>query len=301
MRKAATVAVLLLLCPTWRVLSQQSDKEWEPFQAQKAKPAPSGEPLTNDSIVKLVKIGFSEATITAMINNRPGKYSLEADDLVALKKAGVSEKIITAMLNKPPSGPPAPLLASEKVKRAKQRDDQSSQSDALPSPNGGDVPVPKDHGLYYQASNRLLPLEGQVVSFARSGSRLSSSVTFGLKSAKMNVQILGETSAHTTDSRPVFYYRAAQGTEAAGGSAGDLVLVKMTVKQKRRQFEIAAAGAWRSSQGISVRSQLQVTRKQIEPDLYRLAPAEELSSGEYALYLFRGYDLPGFIYDFSVE
>jgi hypothetical protein len=42
-------------------------------------------------------------------------------------------------------------------------------------------------------------------------------------------------------------------------------------------------------------------RKQIEPDLYRLDPAEGLKPGEYGLYLFRGYDLPGYVYDFTVE
>jgi hypothetical protein len=163
------------------------------------------------------------------------------------------------------------------------------------------IAVPKEHGLYYQASNGLVPIEGQVVSFARSGSRLSSAATFGIKSGKTNVQILGERSSHITGSLPVFYYRAASGTESAGGSAGDLVLVHMSVAHKRRQFEVAAGGAWRASSGISLRSQLQVVRKQIEPDLYRLTPADALKPGQYALYLFRGYELPGFVYDFSVE
>lgn len=163
------------------------------------------------------------------------------------------------------------------------------------------VPVPKEHGLYYKAQNSLVPIEGQVISFARTGSLLSSGVTFGMKSRKTNVQILGERSAHTTGSSPTFYYRAASGTESAGGSAGDLVLVRMSVKHKRRQFEVAAGGAWRASQGISIRSQIQVLRKQIEPNLYQLTPAMNLKSGEYALYLFRGYDLPGYVYDFSVE
>jgi hypothetical protein len=126
-------------------------------------------------------------------------------------------------------------------------------------------------------------------------------VTFGIESAKVNVQILGESSPHNTSSSPVFYYRAAQATEAAGGSAGDLVLVRMDVKGKRRQFEVSARGAWRASQGISIRSQLQVMRKRTEADLYKLTPAEELTRGEYAFYLFRGYELPGFVYDFTVE
>jgi hypothetical protein len=163
------------------------------------------------------------------------------------------------------------------------------------------VSVPRDHGLYYQASIGLVPIEGQVISFARTGSRLASTATFGIKSAKTNVQILGERSAHTVGSKPVFYYRTAPAGEAAGGAAGDLVLVRMNVKSKRRQFEVGAGGAWRASSGISIRSQLQFTRKRIEPDLYQLTPAEQLKAGEYAFYLFRGYDLPGYVYDFSVE
>lgn len=296
---------LLLLCPVWNMLGQQSAKadkaeqEWKPFQAQKEKPALSGEPLTNDSIVKLLETGFSQETILAMIEHRPGKYSLSTDDLVALKKAGVPEKIITAMLNKTASEPISPKPAPRKGEAKQDQPDPAvaaSEESLDPVP-----PIPKEHGLYYQASNRLVPLEGQAVSFARSGSLLASAATFGLKSAKINVQILGATSAHTTDARPAFYFRVAQANDAAGGSAGDLVLVKMTVKQKRRQFEIAASGAWRSSSGISARSQLQVTRTQIQPGSYRLAPAEPLETGQYAFYLFRGYDLPGFVYDFSVE
>jgi len=163
------------------------------------------------------------------------------------------------------------------------------------------IPLPKEHGLYYKAQNAFVPIEGQVISFARTGSLLFSAATCGIKSRKINVQILGRRSAHTTGSQTVFYYRAASGAESAGGSGGDLVLVHMRVKHNRRQFEVAAGGAWRASSGISIRSQLQVTRKRIEPDLYRLAPADELKPGQYAFYLFRGYDLPGYVYDFSVE
>jgi hypothetical protein len=263
------------------------------------------EVLRNDSIIKLVRSGLSEDVIVNVVKTQPGQYSLSAEDLLSLKRAGVSEKIIAAMQNKMATGPtpapkvPAPVAPPEATERPVQRSQLTTSGtrvEAHPTPT-----IPKEHGLYYQASNGLVPIEGQVISFARTGSRLSSAATFGIKSAKTNVQILGDRSAHTSGSRPVFYYRAASGTESAGGSAGDLVLVRMRVKHKRRQFEVAAGGAWRASSGISIRSQLQVTRKRIEPDLYRLAPADELKPGQYALYLFRGYDLPGFVYDFSVE
>jgi hypothetical protein len=55
-------------------------------------------PLTNASVVKLVRAGFKEKTVIAIINNRPGRFNLSPDKLIELKRANVSENIILAML-----------------------------------------------------------------------------------------------------------------------------------------------------------------------------------------------------------
>ncbi len=55
-------------------------------------------PLTNASIVKLVRGGFKEKTIISIVDARPGVYDLSPDRMIELKKSGVSEKIILAML-----------------------------------------------------------------------------------------------------------------------------------------------------------------------------------------------------------
>lgn len=103
MRKDLSVALFLLLYPVWAVQGQQSGisiQGGETGQATVDKMEQPGQPLTNESILKLVKAGLGEDTIISMVNTQPGKYSLGADDIIALKTAGVSEKIITAMLNK---------------------------------------------------------------------------------------------------------------------------------------------------------------------------------------------------------
>lgn len=56
-------------------------------------------PLTNESVVKLVKAGFKEKTIIAVIHNRPNTFELEPEQLIQLKRQGVSENIILAMLS----------------------------------------------------------------------------------------------------------------------------------------------------------------------------------------------------------
>lgn len=55
-------------------------------------------PLTNAAVVKLVRAGFKEKTVIAIIHNRPNRFNLDPDKLVELKRNGVSENIILAML-----------------------------------------------------------------------------------------------------------------------------------------------------------------------------------------------------------
>ena len=56
-------------------------------------------PLNNASVVKLVKAGFKEKTIIAIIANKPAIFNLSPEQLIQLKRQGVSEKIILAMLS----------------------------------------------------------------------------------------------------------------------------------------------------------------------------------------------------------
>ncbi|HJQ35441.1 MAG TPA: hypothetical protein VJ866_25035 [Pyrinomonadaceae bacterium] len=56
------------------------------------------EPLTNASVVKLVRAGFKEKSVIAIIGARPSNFELSPDRLVELKKAGVPERVILAMI-----------------------------------------------------------------------------------------------------------------------------------------------------------------------------------------------------------
>ncbi len=60
---------------------------------------PSEAPLTNASVIKLVKAGFKEKTVIAIISNRPNLFKLDTEQLIQLKHNGVSENIILAMLS----------------------------------------------------------------------------------------------------------------------------------------------------------------------------------------------------------
>lgn len=55
--------------------------------------------LTNESVIKLVKAGFKEKTVIAIIHTRPSAFKLEPEQLIQLKRQGVNENIILAMLS----------------------------------------------------------------------------------------------------------------------------------------------------------------------------------------------------------
>ncbi|MCA1618271.1 MAG: hypothetical protein LC795_02945 [Acidobacteria bacterium] len=60
--------------------------------------AASSTTLTNASVLKLVRAGFREKTLIAIINSRPVSFDLSPDRLIELKKGGVPERVILAML-----------------------------------------------------------------------------------------------------------------------------------------------------------------------------------------------------------
>jgi hypothetical protein len=55
-------------------------------------------PLTNSAVIKLVRAGFKEKTVIAIIKSRPAQFDLAPDRLIELKHSGVSENIILVML-----------------------------------------------------------------------------------------------------------------------------------------------------------------------------------------------------------
>jgi hypothetical protein len=56
--------------------------------------------LTNAAIIKLVRGGFSDKAVIAIINSRPTRFDLSPERLIELKKSRVSERVILAMVGR---------------------------------------------------------------------------------------------------------------------------------------------------------------------------------------------------------
>jgi hypothetical protein len=66
--------------------------------------------------------------------------------------------------------------------------------------------MPADPGMYVQAAPGYTKVLGQIVTFRRTGSRLVSGVTMGIKARKENVQLLGQHAQTVVNGQPVFYF-----------------------------------------------------------------------------------------------
>lgn len=84
-----------------RTEAQQSKEvEHQKNEQEKKAQNEANATLTNDTIVEMVKNGFSADLITRAIAAQPAKFSVTPGDMIALKKAGVPDAVIAAMLDK---------------------------------------------------------------------------------------------------------------------------------------------------------------------------------------------------------
>jgi hypothetical protein len=159
------------------------------------------------------------------------------------------------------------------------------------------IQIPPESGLYYLTPQGPVRLEGRAVTVTRSHKKVPLP---GVGGGQARAEILGVHAEREVSSSPVFYYRVPAGSESIG--TGDLVLVRLRKQDKRRrEFTVSGEAEWSASSGIPLRSQVQFNTRQVESGVFRLEPADDLAAGEYGFYLFRGRELPGLLYDFSVR
>ncbi len=56
------------------------------------------EALNTDSVLRLVKAGFTDGFIIELLNKRPGQFAASAERIIELKNAGVSERLLSLMV-----------------------------------------------------------------------------------------------------------------------------------------------------------------------------------------------------------
>ena len=169
-------------------------------------------PLTNASIIKLVKAGFKEKTVIAIIGSQPTNFNLDTEQLINLKHNDVSENIILAML-------------SAQMGTVVVNDDDWSASD----PFFKELKKPNDTDAQGQGSSSIFGSGSSSRSSSRSRGGLGGNENDGNVSGSATVRIIkppvegGENATPKLEKTPTLTNEGVIRLVEAGFSEGTII------------------------------------------------------------------------------
>ena len=282
--------------------SQQSGapKAAAPKAATQAGAKPAAPGMTNRDVIQLVKAKISDDVIITKIKQSKTRFDTSTQGLVALKEAGVSDQLISVMVNAGSAGEaatPAPAAsAAAAPKSAKDRPvlrpgetpanakGEAVATNAATTPRTASEPAPAaitqappNYGLYIQSSSQLKPL-GRIetkVQVSKFRSFLRSHIPFVRQKIDINLPGAHSSSRYEVR-RPIFY---AYFPPSRDVSKFKLLQCKIT-GQNFDQRTLANASIMFSTEQNQDEVAVDIGPTSVR-DLYRIAPREDLPSGEF--------------------
>ncbi len=255
------------------------------------KATPGAAAMTNQDVIKMVQAGISEDLIIAKIKQSRTRFDTSVDGLVALKSAGVSERLLSVIMD-PKSAPAAASPAAANPPAAPRP--ALAPADTGPKPavatGAGTTPrtkpesveighAPANYGVYIAQGGELKPL-GRIqtkVQVSKFRTLLKSVVPFVRQ--KVDVNIPGAHSTSRFEAlRPTFYAFFPSSRDV---SKFKLLQAKIT-GQNFDQRTVANASIMFSTEQNQDEVRCDIGPTPVK-DLYRIAPREDLPTGEFGL------------------
>jgi hypothetical protein len=222
--------------------------------------------FTNQDVIEMVRAGMSDDLIIAKIRSMNGADSLKFDTSVeglkSLKATNVSDAVIKVMINPTPPPVVAPGPGSAQA---------------------GDPNLPpQEIGVYWKDGPTFVFIGGEALSQAKAGGRAGAFFTDGMKAQHWDAELNGPTSkTRVKDRRPIFYLYVPDGT-----SADDFVLLKLTKKGDRREFQIGTfGGIGAGKSGVKRSKELGYDSAHVAIRTYKITLNNDLKPGEYAFFM----------------
>ncbi len=227
--------------------------------------------LTNQDIVAMVSAGISEDVIltkiraTSASGSGATSFDTSVDGLKALKAANVPDVIIKAMIDPTPVSPTVVSVAGP-----------TTLSPNLPPP---------EVGVYWKDGANFMLIQGQAVSQSKVGGKTANVFTYGIKQMHWDAFVNGATSNNRVrELRPGFYFYVPD-----GASAADYVLLRLTKKGDRREFQIGSFGGWLGgASGPERDREIPFKADHVGIRIYRVVLSSDLKPGEYAFFMGTG-------------
>lgn len=215
------------------------------------------EALTNESVIKMVKAGLSEAIITATVEQQPGNYSTKVEDLIALKQAGVSDKVVELMVRKA-SGTESVLPVSPETTATEN----------------GAAPPSLETGVYYRKQGKWTEVLPEIVNW-KTGGTLKNLASAGVVKKDMNGNLTGPASRNTVKSPLEFLIVVTEGVAVT-----EYQLIRLRLNKDYREFRTITGGIFNQQSG-AMRDMVPFEGKRVAPRTYAVTLPGNLGVGEY--------------------
>jgi hypothetical protein len=250
------------------------------FSAARAQEGNSGEVLTNEKVVTMVKAGLPNSIIVNKIHASKSSFDTSTDELIRLKNAKVPDDIINAMVES--------SSGASTMKSATGAGD-TSKSD----PN--DPLATHEAGIYLyeekDGTKRMTQLEPSVSKQTKTGGVFTSAMTGGLTKIKFKAALAGSSAAlHIGSARPTFYFyfevknSGLSSNSYYATSPNEFVLVALDVKTSTREVIVSQANAFGAQSGTMDKASRAFKIEKLGPGVYRVIPEQDLAEGEYGFY-----------------
>jgi hypothetical protein len=216
----------------------------------------SADVMSNQSVVDMIKAGFSKELIISKIEASDCKFNMSTQALIDLKKQRVPEEVITAMLNKDA--------------HAKTQAEPHKAGDKKPArePEPVQLDILNLIHVWDKHSNTRSPLERTTAQMK------TRSKALGYGGVNMVFEVPGEKSAvRIKDSLPFFI------VNTGGPTPDGFVLYKLVSKKKYRQAisaNYSPINGMKGSEGV-----FSVNIRALKNGIFELTPATPLTKGEY--------------------
>lgn len=245
------------------------------------------EVLTNESVIELVKMGFSDGIVIEKIRQSDRNFDTSIAGMKQLKAARVSEPVMKEIFNT------QSLAASSGVTR--NPDNRSTENGSSSNFDGSFSP--SEPGIYIIEKGELMEINPTTFSGTKSNF-LGAALTYGIMKGKMRATVRGgSANTKTSNRRPEFLFSFDPAMRNSGAmmagflafgasSPGEFVLVKMDRKTNTRETVLAEFSGLTGSTttGALDKDVRDFGFEKIRAGVFKVTPKVDLADGEYCFY-----------------
>lgn len=222
--------------------------------------------LTNQSILDMIELDFSEDIILTKIKTSESDFDTSIEAIKELKEKGASSAIIVEIMN------------ASNMKQQIQRENTVERT-----------------GIYYiNDSDEFMKILPTVFTGTKTNT-LGAAMSYGIASAKIkSVMSKSQSSNIIHSSLPEFWFYFSTNPNDANNlnwwfntatSPNEFVLAKLNVKKNSRELVTGSVNAYSGSNiGVSEKHVIPFSIEIIDDFTFKVTPLESLEAGEYCFF-----------------